>query len=231
MNVMPCRKNFGAAVCILFALVGIVRPSTAAASDHGHHGRHHHHHPRQFAAKHWRHTHRHIRLGAFIEALGHAPITMEPEVFGHRVPFDLFASIFAAPRAAAGAVDDLTRIPRNRVMAMVADAARQLNVPVRLAFAVAIQEGASCTRIGGAGERGPMQVRPQTAHAMGLWPRTCADWAYAGVRYLRQALDIQQPRYGLLAAVSAYNHGWGRVYGSRYGVNVLRIAARLGAPA
>lgn len=87
---------------------------------------------------------------------------------------------------------------------MVRAAAEARGVPVRLAMAVARVEGMSCSKIGRVGERGPMQVRPQTAHGMGLHPHSCAQWVDAGVRYLKIAISMHGTGCG---GATAYNMG------------------------
>lgn len=204
-------KRFLRALAVIAACFAFA-PMAQAAHRHHHHYHHYHHH---LTRHHVRQVTPHqVTLEDFFGGLNRATVTYEPSVFGR------------TPSAWVSEGERSVAIPRGRVYRMIAGFARRLGVSERLAVAVAIQEGASCTKVGGVGERGPMQVRPQTAHAMGMRPHTCAEWAYAGVAYLKQVLNHQM-RYGLLDAVSAYNHGWGRVYASAYGRKVLHIMSRI----
>jgi soluble lytic murein transglycosylase-like protein len=87
--------------------------------------------------------------------------------------------------------------------------AEALGVPVNLALAVARYEsGGRCGMRGRAGERGAMQVLPQTARSVGVTGNLydCATGIEAGLRYLRLAMMMHaQARW--CAVASAYNHG------------------------
>jgi soluble lytic murein transglycosylase-like protein len=112
------------------------------------------------------------------------------------------------------------------VPGIIAEAARSAGVPVALAQAVAhVETRHRCGMIGGVGERGPMQVRPSTAHGLGYRGpvaglsdcRTGAAW---GMRYLRLALD--RARGDWMHGATLYNAGIGsRRTRSAYGQRVL----------
>ncbi len=114
---------------------------------------------------------------------------------------------------------------RRGVAALVRAKAEALGVPVNLALAVAhFESGFRMGMRGGAGEKGAMQVLPQTARHLGVYGNLYGSAGIeAGVRYLREALAVQG-RYGLCAALSAYNHGLGRVRCTGYGRTVLALA-------
>ncbi len=150
----------------------------------------------------------------------------------HRVAMWIPDSPSAAPRFAGRSrsparlsVLPVADLPREQVFATVEAHAQAIGVPAELAVAVTKYEsGGDCRKVGGVGERGPMQVRPETAAAMGLHPRDCSDWIDAGLKYLKIALE-KQGRYGLDVAVSAYNHGVGFAKPTSYGTAVLRAMA------
>src|ERR1700691_2177905 len=80
---------------------------------------------------------------------------------------------------------------------------------VRLALAITRYEsGGRCAMHGRAGERGAMQVLPQTARSVGVTGNLedCAAGMEAGLRYLRLALSMHA-KAGWCAVASAYNSG------------------------
>lgn len=144
-------------------------------------------------------------------------------------PQDFFAALFGAAHVAQTAVAEVpARLDwaRGRVAELVRAKAEALGVPVRLALAIAHYEsGFRMSMRGRAGERGAMQVLPQTARHVGVRGNLYGPAGIeAGVRYLKEALATQR-RYGLCAALSAYNHGIGRVGCTHYGRAILALAS------
>ncbi len=107
--------------------------------------------------------------------------------------------------------------------------AQALGVPIQLALAVTNYEsGGRCGMRGHAGERGAMQVLPQTARLVGVMGNLydCATGIEAGLRYLRVAM-MMHARAGWCAVASAYNRGtWRGSICTRYG-RVIALAARM----
>jgi soluble lytic murein transglycosylase-like protein len=119
-------------------------------------------------------------------------------------------------------------LPRNGVAALVRLRAEAVGVPVALALAVArFESGFRMATHGAAGERGAMQVLPQTARQVGINGDLYGPAGIeAGVRYLKLALMLHR-HAGWCAVASAYNVGVWR--GSRctaYGRSVTAIAGR-----
>ncbi len=111
---------------------------------------------------------------------------------------------------------DLTR---GVVAGLVQVEAVALDVPVRLALAVArVESGLRMSMRGAAGERGAMQVLPQTARQVGVSGNLYGQAGIeAGVRYLKLAMAIHR-RAGWCAVASAYNSGvWRRSHCTAYG--------------
>lgn len=115
------------------------------------------------------------------------------------------------------------------VRAVVTEAAHAVGVPVALAQAVAhVETRHRCHLVGKALERGPLQIKPQTAKGLGYRGaatglsdcRTGATW---GMRYLKLALDRAGGNW--MVAATKYNAG---VYSPRsasgYGRKVLAFA-------
>ncbi len=119
------------------------------------------------------------------------------------------------------------RFSRSSVAAIVRAKAEMLGVPVGLALAVTRYEsGGRCDVRGRAGERGAMQVLPQTARAVGVTGNLydCATGIEAGLRYLKLAIAMHADA-GWCAVASAYRSGTWR--GSRctaYGRAIARAA-------
>jgi soluble lytic murein transglycosylase-like protein len=110
---------------------------------------------------------------------------------------------------------------------MIAESARSHGVDVSLALAVGhVESGFNCRAIGGVGERGPMQIRPQTARAMGVYGSlsNCANAIEASMRYLKLAIATHGQNCG---GISAYNRGiYARPRCTAYGRNVLAAQRR-----
>lgn len=137
-----------------------------------------------------------------------------------------FPSIFPPPtsyhRQRVRFPTDLAFFPTERgaCAAGVRRAAEEFGVPVRIALAVArLESGCRMSVRSWSGARGPLQILPSTARRMG-----CAPSLACGVRYLAYVIHTQG-RFGMCAAISAYNHGEGFVACTRYGRTVLNLAA------
>lgn len=117
---------------------------------------------------------------------------------------------------------------RGAVAALVRTKAEALGVPVKLALAIArFESGLRMSMHGAAGERGAMQVLPQTARQVGVTGNLYGPAGIeAGVRYLRLALALHREA-GWCAVASAYNSGvWHGPRCTRYGRTVVAMAAR-----
>lgn len=117
---------------------------------------------------------------------------------------------------------------RRAVAALVRAKAEALGVPVKLALAIArFESGLRMSMHGAAGERGAMQVLPQTARQVGVTGNLYGPAGIeAGVRYLKLALALHRGA-GWCAVASAYNSGvWRGPHCTRYGRMVTAMAAR-----
>jgi hypothetical protein len=212
----------------LFLLVILVMAFSAHADGRHHHRHHWHHH-------HARH-HRVATLDTFTHALAYAkPIMHEQAPVG----FTVFGREVGAASTGAGFVPDVqaglahaTGViveAHGAVADLVRATAARIGVPERYALAIAhFESGYRMSMRGASGERGAMQVLPQTAWHVGVTGNLYGQAGIeAGVRYLKEALDMQG-RYGPCAALSAYNHGLGYVSCSGYGRTILALAS--GAP-
>lgn len=182
------------------------------------HSRHHHYHP-----AHHRRLLRHTRQRA-VQAV---PASIQPP--------DFLAALFGLTAQADSAIKvapHQTNIGRAQVIALIRAKAAALDVPVRLALAIARYESNFNMHMRGhSGEIGAMQVLPQTARHVGVSGNLYGPAGVeAGVRYLKEALTLQR-RYGLCAALSAYNHGVGRVACTRYGRTIIALAGHNGTTA
>ncbi len=104
---------------------------------------------------------------------------------------------------------------QSRAAAIVRARAQALGLPVALALAIMRREsGGRCGMRGRAGERGAMQVLPQTARSVGVTGNlfNCATGIEAGLRYLKLAIAMHVDA-GWCAVASAYSSGTWR--GSR----------------
>jgi soluble lytic murein transglycosylase-like protein len=149
----------------------------------------------------------------------------QPAHGSYRVDLDPFANwrpqVADAPRAGPPA------FAHGAVAAMVAAKAEALDVPARLALAVArFESGLRMSMRGGAGERGAMQVLPQTALQVGVAGNLYGEAGIeAGVRYLKLAMAMHR-QAGWCAVASAYNRGvWRRSRCTAYGRAVTALAA------
>jgi soluble lytic murein transglycosylase-like protein len=149
----------------------------------------------------------------------------QPERDSYRVEFDPFANwrplVAEAPRAGP------SEFAHGAVAALVAAKAEAFDVPARLALAVArFESGLRMSMRGAAGERGAMQVLPQTALQVGVVGNLYGEAGIeAGVRYLKLAMAMHR-QAGWCAVASAYNRGvWRRSRCTAYGRAVTALAA------
>lgn len=124
----------------------------------------------------------------------------------------LLFAVILAPEAQA----------KSNGFAAVQRAAIHEHVPVKLAMAVAHRESSGNCRASSGIAFGVMQVKPATAHSVGVLGnlRNCETGALAGVRYLKKALKAARGSWAL--AAHFYNAGVGAPprY-SRYAYNVM----------
>lgn len=119
-------------------------------------------------------------------------------------------------------------MPRRGVAALVEANAIAIGVPVSLALAIArFESGLQMSVHGAAGERGAMQVLPQTARQIGVAGNLYGPAGIeAGVRYLKLAIALHR-QAGWCAVASAYNAGvWRQSRCTAYGRAVLAMAGR-----
>lgn len=217
-------------------LLGCAAAPADADSLHHHAVAHHHRHRVKL------HHHRIARLSVtaadFERALAAAKPVITIPASGAAPEIVVFGRIIDEPSSGIGLLADMgttvdfglerTSASAGAVYEKVANAARVVGAPVALALAVTrLESGGSCGKIGSVGERGPMQIRPQTAWAIGLRPHSCADWIDASVRYLKIAVAMHGDGCG---GASAYNLGtYTRgTFCTGYGRAILALAR--GAP-
>lgn len=151
--------------------------------------------------------------------------TWAPVPTSYRVELDPFANW--RPQVADGPRARPPAFAHAAVAAMVAAKAEALDVPARLALAVArFESGLRMSMRGAAGERGAMQVLPQTALQVGVAGNLYGQAGIeAGVRYLKLAMAMHG-QAGWCAVASAYNRGvWRRSRCTAYGRAVTALAA------
>jgi soluble lytic murein transglycosylase-like protein len=139
-----------------------------------------------------------------------------------------------ADRPAWSLIDKSARVnsggapSRYAVAALVEAKAAAIGVPVSLALAIArFESGLHMLLHGSAGERGAMQVLPQTARQVGIAGNLYGPAGIeAGVRYLKLAIALHR-RAGWCAVASAYNVGvWRESRCTAYGRAVVAMASR-----
>lgn len=108
---------------------------------------------------------------------------------------------------------------------LVINAAKRHGVPVEFALRVAkIESGVSCGRVGSSGERGPLQILPSTARALGyrnIRAASCATQTDAGMKHL--AICWRKTRNAWRAA-ACHNQGISVAYGHRVTKRAARYA-------
>jgi soluble lytic murein transglycosylase-like protein len=145
----------------------------------------------------------------------------------YRTDLDPFAGLFVPPATDVRNSAPVAALVRGSVALLVRAKAEALGVPARLALAVArFESGFHMTMRGAAGERGAMQVLPQTARQVGVTGNLYGEAGIeAGVRYLKLALTLHG-RDGWCAVASAYNSGvWRGPRCTHYGRAVVALAA------
>lgn len=106
---------------------------------------------------------------------------------------------------------------------LVISSAKRHGVPVDFALRVAkVESGVKCGRTGAAGEKGPLQILPSTARALGyknIRGASCATQTDAGMKHL--AICWKKTR-SLWRAAACHNQGISVAYGRK----VTKAAAR-----
>jgi soluble lytic murein transglycosylase-like protein len=146
----------------------------------------------------------------------------------YRVRIDVFSSPVRREASDPNLQVASGAFARGAVAALVRAKAEALGVPVKLALAVArFESGLRMSMHGAAGERGAMQVLPQTARQVGITSNLYGPAGIeAGMRYLRLALALHR-HAGWCAVASAYNSGvWRGPRCTRYGRTVVAMAVR-----
>ena len=133
--------------------------------------------------------------------------------------FVIVSTFLLTPTATAYAAD-ATRL-------VTAEAKRQ-GVPVAFALRVArVESGVQCGKIGKAGERGPVQILPRTAAALGyhgIDKSACARQTAAGIRHL--AICLQKGR-SLHRAAACHNGGFGMLGRRNWPKSVRRYVSKV----
>lgn len=132
----------------------------------------------------------------------------------------LAAFWFGSTQVGAATAADATRL-------VTAEAKRQ-GVPVGFALRVArVESGVQCGKIGKAGERGPVQILPRTAAALGyhgIDKSACARQTAAGIRHL--AICLQKGR-SLHRAAACHNGGFGMLGRRNWPKSVRRYVSKV----
>lgn len=106
---------------------------------------------------------------------------------------------------------------------LVISSAKRHGVPVEFALRVAkVESGVKCGRTGAAGEKGPLQILPSTARALGyknIRAASCATQTDAGMKHL--SICWKKTR-SLWRAAACHNQGISVAYGRK----VTKAAAR-----
>lgn len=106
---------------------------------------------------------------------------------------------------------------------LVISSAKRHGVPVDFALRVAkVESGVKCGRTGASGEKGPLQILPSTARALGyknIRAASCATQTDAGMKHL--AICWKKTR-NLWRAAACHNQGISVAYGRK----VTKAAAR-----
>lgn len=111
---------------------------------------------------------------------------------------------------------------------LVISAAKRHGVPVTFALKVAkVESGVKCGRVGSSGERGPLQILPSTARALGyknIRAASCAIQTDAGMKHL--AICWKKTR-NLWKAAACHNQGISVAYGHRVSKSAARYANKV----
>lgn len=128
------------------------------------------------------------------------------------------------------AVALVTTAPEVRADArpLVVSAAKRHGVPTHFALRVArVESGVKCGRVGRAGERGPLQILPSTARALGyrnIRTASCATQTDAGMKHL--AICWKKTR-NLWRAAACHNQGISVAYGRKVNRHAARYANKV----
>jgi soluble lytic murein transglycosylase-like protein len=111
---------------------------------------------------------------------------------------------------------------------LVVSSAKRHGVPVEFALRVAkVESGVQCGRTGAAGEKGPLQILPSTARALGyknIRAASCATQTDAGMKHL--ALCWKKTR-NLWRAAACHNQGISVAYGRKVSKAAARYANKV----
>jgi hypothetical protein len=209
---------------LFFAILVLALSAHGAGLNRIHHAQFGHHHHAV------RHEHRFVARRAVEPATPQPVPETEIIVFGRTISSGSASALEDEPKQAPAlfqfslglplgdvgfSLDAGPELTKSRVAEIVRAKAEALGVPVALALAITRYEsGGRCHMRGRAGERGAMQVLPQTARSVGVTGNLydCATGIEAGLRYLRLAVWMHA-QAGWCAVASAYNSGTWR--GSR----------------
>jgi soluble lytic murein transglycosylase-like protein len=111
---------------------------------------------------------------------------------------------------------------------LVISSAKRHGVPVHFALRVAkVESGVQCGRTGAAGEKGPLQILPSTARALGyknIRAASCATQTDAGMKHL--AICWKKTR-NLWRAAACHNQGISVAYGRKVSKAAARYANKV----
>lgn len=111
---------------------------------------------------------------------------------------------------------------------LVISSAKRYGVPVTFALRVAhVESGVKCGRTGASGEKGPLQILPSTARALGyknIRSASCAAQTDAGMKHL--ALCWRKTRNPWHAA-ACHNQGISVAYGRKVNKQAARYANKV----
>jgi soluble lytic murein transglycosylase-like protein len=216
-----------AAALLFFAMLLLAFAAHANAPRHVRSAPHWHHRAARYERR---------RLARRADQSAAPALAAEITVFGRKISIGAIAQNETRANLSAASAATLLDGPSldagpqfPRVAEIVRAKAEVLGVPVGLALAITRYEsGGRCDMHGRAGERGAMQILPQTARSVGVAGDLydCATGIEAGLRYLKLAVAMHADA-GWCAVASAYNSGtW---HGSRctaYG-RAIALAAGL----
>lgn len=111
---------------------------------------------------------------------------------------------------------------------LVISSAKRHGVPVDFALRVAkVESGVKCGRVGGSGERGPLQVLPSTARSLGyknIRGASCATQTDAGMKHLAICWRKTKNKW---RAAACHNQGISVAYGRKVNKSAARYANKV----
>ena len=111
---------------------------------------------------------------------------------------------------------------------LVISSAKRHGVPVEFALRIAkVESGVQCGRVGSSGERGPLQILPSTARALGyknIRAASCATQTDAGMKHLAVCWHKTKSRW---RAAACHNQGLSVAYGHRVTKRAARYANKV----